>query len=115
MIIKTVIVVIMITIMIIIIIVIIIMIRTAMAIRGRCPMSQLGPRGLGEPLITDNAVAPVAPISKLAGEAVEKQQHASNVEEATGGREAAAFVFLLLLLLLSYIIMPFRPSIININ
>ena len=115
MIIKTVIVVIMITIMIIIIIVIIIMIRTAMAIKGRCPMSQLGPRGLGEPLITDNAVAPVAPISKLAGEAVEKQQHASNVEEATGGREAAAFVFLLLLLLLSYIIMPFRPSIININ
>ena len=115
MIIKTVIVVIMITIMIIIIIVIIIMIRTAMAIRGRCPMSQLGPRGLGEPLITDNAVAPVAPISKLAGEAVEKQQHASNVEEATGGREAAAFVFLLLLLLLLDIIMPFRPSIININ
>ena len=106
----------MITIMIIIIIiVIIIMIRTAMAIRGRCPMSQLGPRGLGEPLITDNAVAPVAPISKLAGEAVEKQQHASNVEEATGGREAAAFVFLLLLLLLLDIIMPFRPSIININ
>ena len=115
MIIKTVIVVIMITIMIIIIIVIIIMIRTAMAIRGRCPMSQLGPRGLGEPLITDNAVAPVAPISKLAGEAVEKQQHESNVEEATGGREAAAFVFLLLLLLLFDIIMPFRPSIININ
>ena len=71
-----------------------------MAIRGRCPMSQLGPRGLGEPLITDNAVAPVAPISKLAGEAVEKQQHASNVEEATGGREAAAFVFFIFIIVI---------------